>query len=160
MGKGMTGYPLEIRVIEIMGRGVCPLGLKVGDCFASDKDLAQACQGVETTHCSADDATRLRNLSAAAKTLSAQTTSPTPLERIWSVARFICPVLLDLLIVVGGGFIAYRWWRGRQEEREVRESIAERVRTVEPVAAWGVEGSPLAQFPTTYALGDDHFDPG
>ncbi len=39
----MTGYPLEIRVIDIMGRGVYPLGLKVGDCFASDKELAQAC---------------------------------------------------------------------------------------------------------------------
>jgi hypothetical protein len=26
-----------------MERGVCPLGLKVGDCFASDKELAQAC---------------------------------------------------------------------------------------------------------------------
>lgn len=43
MGKAMTGYPLEIRVIDIMGRGICPLGLKVGDRFASDKELAQAC---------------------------------------------------------------------------------------------------------------------
>jgi uncharacterized repeat protein (TIGR04076 family) len=39
----MTGYPLEIRVVDIMGRGVCPLNLRVGDCFASDKELAQAC---------------------------------------------------------------------------------------------------------------------
>jgi uncharacterized repeat protein (TIGR04076 family) len=43
MDEAMTGYPLEIRVVDIMGRGVCPLGLEVGDCFTSDKELAQAC---------------------------------------------------------------------------------------------------------------------
>lgn len=44
----MVGYPLEIRLIDIMGRGVCPQGLKMGDCFAPDQELAQACQSFTT----------------------------------------------------------------------------------------------------------------
>jgi hypothetical protein len=117
--------------------------------------LAKACDGVETTHCSTEDGTRLRNLSADIKTISPPSPGPTLLSSILP----ICLVLFLILALAGAGFILYRWWRGRQEEREVRESIAERVRPVEPVTAWGVEGAPLAQFPTTYALGDDHFDP-
>lgn len=123
---------------------------------AALEDLAKACDSIETTHCSADDGTRLRNLSADIKTV---TPPPAPPNIIRSIILPACLVLFVILILGGGGFIAYRWWRGRQEEQEVRESIAERVRTVEPVTAWGVEGTPLAQFPTTYALGDDHFDP-
>jgi hypothetical protein len=118
-------------------------------------ELAQACQNVETTNCSAEDATRLRNLSADIKTITPATPPLSLLGRVLPV----CLVFFVVLVVVGGLFIVYRWWRGRQEEREVRESIAERMRPVEPVSAWGAEGPPLAQFPTTYALGDDHFDP-
>jgi hypothetical protein len=119
------------------------------------EELAQACDRPEVTHCSDQDATRLRNLSADIKSITLTSSRPTLLSSILPV----CLVLFLILVFVGGGFILYRWWRGRQEEQEVRESIAERVRTVEPVTAWGVEGAPLAQFPTTYALGDDHFDP-
>jgi hypothetical protein len=81
------------------------------------------------------------------------------LQTMWDIGRPVCLVGLILLIVGGGGFLLYRWWRGRQEEQEVRDAIAERTRSVAPVASWGGEGAPLAQFPTTYALGDDHFDP-
>jgi hypothetical protein len=119
------------------------------------EELAETCQSVETTQCSADDATRLRNLSADIKTITPATSPPSLLGRVLPV----CLVLFVVLVLVGGVFILYRWWRGRQEEQEVREAIAERTRTVEPVTAWGAEGAPLAQFPTTYALGDDHFDP-
>jgi hypothetical protein len=122
---------------------------------AALEELALACDGVETTHCSTDDGTRLRNLSADIKTITPVPSSPTLLSSILPV----CLVLFLILVLAGAGFILYRWWRGRQEEREVRESIAERVRPVEPVTAWGMEGAPLAQFPTTYVLGDDHFDP-
>jgi hypothetical protein len=119
------------------------------------EELAQACDRPEVTHCSAEDGTRLRNLSADVKNISPASSKPTLLSSIMPV----CLVLFIVLALLGLLFIAFRWWRGRQEEREVRESIAERVRPVEPITAWGVEGAPLAQFPTTYALGDDHFDP-
>jgi hypothetical protein len=128
---------------------------------AALEELAQACVSGKADYvtCDANDAVRLRNLSADVKSIPAQTTAPSIWESIWSIVRPICLILFVLLVVVGGGFILYRWWRGRQEDREVREAIAERARPAVPAAAWGVEGMPLAQFPTTYALGDDHFDP-
>ncbi|MFQ6014326.1 MAG: TIGR04076 family protein [Anaerolineae bacterium] len=39
----MGDYPLEIKVVDIMGQGTCHEGLKVGDIFSSDRELAQAC---------------------------------------------------------------------------------------------------------------------
>jgi hypothetical protein len=125
-------------------------------------NLAAKCQsGQDPNLCGGDDATRLSNLSADIKTVTGadQPQSKTLLQTVWGIAQPICLVGLILLIVVGGGFLLYRWWRGRQEEQEVREAIAERTRPVTPTAAWGMEGAPLAQFPTTYVLGDDHFDP-
>ena len=124
-------------------------------------DLAGKCQsGQDPSLCSSEDATRLSNLSADIENVAGeQPQSKTLLQTVWDIARPVCLVALVLLIVLGGGFLLYRWWRGRQEEQEVREAIAERTRSVTPTAAWGMEGAPLAQFPTTYALGDDHFDP-
>jgi hypothetical protein len=125
-------------------------------------NLAAKCQsGQDPSLCGSDDATHLSNLSADIKNVTGadQPQSKTLLQTVWGIAQPICLVGLILLIVVGGGFLLYRWWRGRQEEQEVREAIAERTRPVTPTAAWGMEGAPLAQFPTTYALGDDHFDP-
>lgn len=39
----MIGHRLQIEVIDIMGRGTCPLGLRVGTRFGSIKELAEAC---------------------------------------------------------------------------------------------------------------------
>ncbi len=120
-------------------------------------DLASSCGSGTMPQCDANDATRLRNLSADVQTI-VEPSSPNFFQTLWSILRPVCLVIFILLVVGGGLFILYRWWRGRQEEHEVRESIAERIRPVETVS-WGGEGTPLAQFPTTYALGDDHFDP-
>ncbi|MFN2270713.1 MAG: hypothetical protein ACK2US_07755 [Anaerolineae bacterium] len=126
-------------------------------------NLAAKCQnGQDPNLCSSDDAMHLSNLSADIKDVAAGTDQPQSqnlLQTVWGFLKPVCLVGLVLLIVGGGLFILYRWWRGRQEEQEVREAIAERTRPVTPTAAWGMEGAPLAQFPTTYALGDDHFDP-
>ncbi|MFL7790608.1 MAG: hypothetical protein AB8I69_00590 [Anaerolineae bacterium] len=124
--------------------------------------LAEFCaSGKDPSLCGGEEAIRLRNLSGDIENAGNQQPEEPPsiLGNIWGVARPICLGALILLIFGGGGFILYRWWRGRQEEQEVREAIAERTRPVTPTAAWGMEGAPLAQFPTTYALGDDHFDP-
>ena len=37
------GRPIQIRVIEIRGRGTCPLGLSVGDLFRSDRQVGAVC---------------------------------------------------------------------------------------------------------------------
>jgi len=72
----------------------------------------------------------------------------------------ICLVFLVVVFVAGGGLYLYSRWRGRQLEDQAkgRRPPAERARPVEQVS-WGAEGPPLAQFPTTYTLGDDHYDP-
>jgi hypothetical protein len=121
-------------------------------------NLAQGCEAGTAAFvgCSADDATRLRNLSADMKNVAEAAKSPS--SPLGTILPYCLGIVLVLVVVGGGGFLAYRWWRGRQEEQEVREGIAERVRPIQTVA-WAGEGPPLAQFPTTYVLGDDHFDP-
>jgi uncharacterized repeat protein (TIGR04076 family) len=37
------GYAIEVRVVEIQGRGICPIDIKVGDLFHSDQEVAAAC---------------------------------------------------------------------------------------------------------------------
>lgn len=39
----VSDHPIEIRVVEIRGRGVCPLDIKVGDVFRSDREVGAVC---------------------------------------------------------------------------------------------------------------------
>jgi uncharacterized repeat protein (TIGR04076 family) len=43
IGVSDSGHPIEVRVVEIRGRGICPLDIKVGDLFRSDRELGAAC---------------------------------------------------------------------------------------------------------------------
>lgn len=38
-----TGHPIAVRVVEIQGRGTCPLGIQVGDIFRSDREVGAVC---------------------------------------------------------------------------------------------------------------------
>ena len=38
-----AGQPLEIRALDIRGTGVCPLDIKVGDLFRSDREIGAVC---------------------------------------------------------------------------------------------------------------------
>ena len=38
-----TGHPIAIRVVEIRGRGMCPLGIETGDIFRSDREVGAVC---------------------------------------------------------------------------------------------------------------------
>jgi uncharacterized repeat protein (TIGR04076 family) len=38
-----TGYPIEVRVVEIRGRGACPLDIKVDNIFRSDREVGAVC---------------------------------------------------------------------------------------------------------------------
>lgn len=38
-----TGHPIEVRVVEIQGRGICPLGIQVGAVFRSDREVGAVC---------------------------------------------------------------------------------------------------------------------
>ena len=38
-----AGQPIEMCVVEIRGRGTCPLGLQVGDRFRSSREIGAVC---------------------------------------------------------------------------------------------------------------------
>lgn len=42
-GVAVTGHPIAIRVVEIRGRGTCPLGIETGDIFRSDREVGAVC---------------------------------------------------------------------------------------------------------------------
>lgn len=39
----VSDRPIEIRVVEIRGRGVCPLDIRAGDVFRSDRVVGAVC---------------------------------------------------------------------------------------------------------------------
>ncbi len=38
-----AGYPIEVRAVEIRGRGICPQDIEVGDVFRSDREVGAVC---------------------------------------------------------------------------------------------------------------------
>ena len=117
-----------------------------------------------------EEAVRLRALAQALEPPSAALPSATPAgpegeepsarSRLGSVAM-VCGVALLAIALVGGVvYLTSRLRRPRAMPEPTRRGvgIAEGLRPSEEVF-WGVEGPPLAQFATTYVLGDDHYDP-
>ncbi len=96
-------------------------------------------------------------------TLEAPATSaePEPPRRTTtSLLAMVCGIALLVAALAGGAaFLISR----RRRSRAVAEPTAPgRIPRGFPPAeevAWGAEGPPLAQFVTTYTLGDDHYDP-
>ncbi len=80
---------------------------------------------------------------------------------IRSVA-LVCGVALLVVACVGGiVFLVSRLSKQRAKPEAVKQGreIARRRPPSEEEVSWGEEGPPLAQFVTTYTLGDDHYDP-
>ena len=73
----------------------------------------------------------------------------------------VCGVGLLVAAVVGGAVLLVIRWRGsRLPSRAGGAEIGMAGEAEdEDVELWGVGGQPLAQYPTTYALGDDDYDP-
>jgi hypothetical protein len=74
----------------------------------------------------------------------------------------VCGVAVLVAAAVGGAILLYvRWRGGRMPGAELDESTdteRERLSGADKASAQRVE-RPLAQYPTTYTLGDDHYDP-
>jgi hypothetical protein len=117
-----------------------------------------------------EEAVRLRALAQALELPSAALPSATPAgpegeepsarSRLGSVAM-VCGVALLAIALVGGVvYLTNRLRRPRAMPEPTRRGmgVGEGLRPSEEVF-WGVEGPPLAQFATTYVLGDDHYDP-
>lgn len=70
----------------------------------------------------------------------------------------VCLAALLVIVLVGGGIYVLSRLRAQAAGPRRVSGVGERP-TPAQAASWGAEGPPLAQFPTTYSLGDDHYDP-
>ena len=112
---------------------------------------------------SGQEAVRLRALAQALATAPAAP-SETPDTGTGAGIRsfaMVCGAAILVVALVGGVIFLLGRLRGagaasRTEERLGGVGVG--LRPAEEVS-WGPEGPPLAQFVTSYALGDDHFDP-
>jgi hypothetical protein len=76
--------------------------------------------------------------------------------RLGSVVM-VCGVAILVVALVGGlVFFINRWRAPRAATEAVQRGVGPRP---SEEISWGVEGPPVAQFVTTYVLGDDHYDP-
>jgi hypothetical protein len=103
-------------------------------------------------------------LRALAQALEATPESAPPAPGIWERLRpvaMVCGVALLVAAFVGGVLLIASRLRKPQapsEAGDLRVGVFEEPSPLERVS-WGAKGPPLAQFVTTYTLGDDHYDP-
>jgi hypothetical protein len=106
-------------------------------------------------------ASRVRQLAQDLGAVSAVTpATPEPSDdvvvRLGSVAM-VCGVAILVVALVGGLVFLFNRWRASPAVSEAAQRGVG-LRPSEEIF-WGAEGPPVAQFVTTYALGDDHYDP-
>lgn len=39
----IVGHPIEVRVVQVLGRSTCPLGMQTGGKFRSDREVGAVC---------------------------------------------------------------------------------------------------------------------
>jgi hypothetical protein len=108
-----------------------------------------------------EQASRVRKLAqdlGAAPAVTPATPEPSDdvVVRLGSVAM-VCGVAILVVALVGGSVFLFNRWRESQAASEAAQRGVG-LRPSEEIF-WGAEGPPVAQFVTTYALGDDHYDP-
>lgn len=129
------------------------------------ENLAQECDQGTWAECDAQDATQLRNLSEALENVPAEEPAAgvTVWQRLQPFALVCGSLMLLTALVAGVWFLVTRLRRPETEAGMAEPGLGvpragEGPAGAEPVS-WGPDGPPLAQFPTTYTLGDDHYDP-
>jgi hypothetical protein len=111
---------------------------------------------------SGQEATRLRALARVLEeTASAEPAAGGGIN-LSSVVR-VCGVGLLVVAFIVGAIVLFTRLRGSRATPGIAERVRgvtmiEEIPSAEPIS-WGVAGPPLAQFVTTYSLGDDHYDP-
>jgi hypothetical protein len=121
-------------------------------------ELAQQCQGGQLQECDAEDARRLQNLAEGLTTVSTEPQAAGGID--FRAIAMVCGAGTIVVALVGAVlFLISRRQAGSGPRPEARDvGIADEFAPAERVS-WGIEGPPLAQFVTTYTLGDDHYDP-
>ncbi len=131
---------------------------RLGAEYWKEGQLAQTLENLAQQR-GGEDAVRLRALAQATASLPVPTARP----QVSLLARLrplllVCGVgLLVMLLGLAVVFLIGRLRAPRAAAPGRAVGMAERY-AVEPVS-WGAVGPPVAQFPTTYTLGDDHYDP-
>jgi hypothetical protein len=100
-----------------------------------------------------EEAIRLRAL---AQIMPSPSSQPSTLTRLRPVL-LVCGV--GLLVVLLGLAVVYLISRRRAPRSAAPGRAVGMARFPAEEVSWGAVGPPVAQFPTTYALGDDHYDP-
>ena len=138
---------------------------RLGAEFWKEGQLAQVLEEVAQVE-GGQAAIRLRALRQALEPAEPQeptTTTPEEPEAAGGVRSLamVCGVALLAVLLVGGAVYVFNRLRKSQAAPKVVgpgvEVAGEFLPTEE--ISWGAEGPPLAQFVTTYTLGDDHYDP-
>ena len=128
---------------------------KLGVEYWKDGQLAETLK--QLAQDGGQEAVRLLALAQALETAPEPTQEQSLWERLRPVAM-VCGVALLVVAFVGGAALLFSRWRSQRAAQEAGVGIAEEFLPPERVS-WGAESPPLAQFVTTYKLGDDHFDP-
>jgi hypothetical protein len=160
---GESAENLELARQKVLGRGYNSderkktLQRDIEQATLALNELVKKCQNGEIEGCSADDVTRLNGLVADLETIDTGALGGG--GSLLRSAGLVCLVLIGVVAFLAGVLFLYTRLRGRRTETDEGQSaMAERLRPADSVA-WGPDGVPLAQFPTTYTVGDDHYDP-
>jgi len=139
---------------------VASAGRKLGVEYWKEGQLAETLEKLAAER-SGQEAARLRTLATNLEALPEPTPAPETATGVgFRSVAMVCGAALLVIAFVGAAALLIGRLRGmgaaaREDER--REGVG----VAGPAAgiAWGPEGPPLAQFVTTYTLGDDHYDP-
>jgi len=132
---------------------------KLGVEFWKEGQLEQTLTGL-ANDVGGQDKTRLLALAQALEsTPPPEEPAPGLLQRLRPILS-VCGVLVLLVLLTGAVWLVVGRLRasGVSEEGERRRSMVTKRAPPSP-SSWGAEEEPLAQFPTNYMLGDDHYDP-
>lgn len=84
---------------------------------------------------------------------------PPPMDLLSRLKPVLLVCGVGLLVILLGLATVYLIGRWRAPRPAVSRPAERAPGIVAGLAEWGAAGPPVAQFPTTYTLGDDHYDP-
>ena len=135
---------------------------KLGTEFWKEGQLAETLEGLAGER-DMQEAMRLRALAQALEAAPEPSPEEPPAEGggLWRTIAMVCGASILALAFVGGVVFLIGRLRGGGGMAQTSARPGGAAVGISPAEQvyWGPEGPPLAQFVTTYALGDDHYDP-